>query len=97
MDRRFISLVEEVNNFSLDNIKNNIRNSIYNEIARLRKNDQEIEYKEKDYWNSIIKNDYKDNKKLEEHKKLRELVCLYATLKSLNFEIGKFLDLVNED
>ena len=42
MDERFINLVEEVNSYSIDGIKNKIRTKILKEIEKLRRDDDEF-------------------------------------------------------
>ena len=90
MDRRFINLVEEVNSYSIDDIKDKIRTKIYKEIEKLRNDDdqfsKEIEMKEKHFWYSILQNNYSN---------LKDLVNLYNSLNSLKFGIEDFKKSVN--
>ena len=90
MDRRFIKLVEEVNSYSIDDIKDNIRTKIYKEIEKLKNDDdefsKELEMKEKSFWHYLLKNNYS---------KLKDLVDLFNSLNSLKYGIENFTNSVN--
>ena len=85
MDRRFISLVEEVNKFSINDIKEKIRNKIYKDIEKLRKDDEEfyekIERLEIIFWRDIVEN-HSSN--------LKGLVEKYDSLNRFKSEIELF-------
>ena len=91
MDERFINLVEEVNSYSIDGIKNKIRTKIHKEIEKLRRDDDEfskdLERLEYDLWRHISEK-YDDSN-------LKNLVKIYDSLNSLKFGIDYFTNTVN--
>ena len=91
MDERFINLVEEVNSYSIDGIKNKIRTKILKEIEKLRRDDDEfskdLERLEYDLWRHISEK-YDDSN-------LKNLVKIYGSLNRLKFGIDYFTNTVN--
>ena len=92
MDRRFISLVEEVNRYSINDIKEKIRTKIYKEIEKLRKDDDEfyekLERLEIILWQKLI----------ESHdSNLKDLVKNYIILHRFKSEIDYFTNSVNRN
>ena len=78
MDKTFIKLVEEVNRYSINGIKDKIRTKIYKEIEKLRKDDddefsKDLEMLEYDLWRCISEK-YDSN--------LKDLVKIYDSLKA---------------
>ena len=92
MDKRFINLVEEVNSYSINDIKDKIRTKIYKEIEKLRKDDdqfsKELERLENGFWHRLLENHYSN---------LKDLVNLYDSLNSLKFGIEDFTNSVNRN
>ena len=90
MDKNFIKLVEEVNRYSIDDVKDKIRTKIIKKIENLRKDDdefsKELERLEYDLWFQLSGN---------HDSNLRDLVKIYSSLKSLKFGIDSFTDSVN--
>ena len=90
MDRRFISLVEEVKRYSIDDIKEKIRTKIYKEIEKLRKDDDEfyekLERLETNLWRELLEN---------HDSNLKGLVKNYVTLNRFKCEIDLFTNSVN--
>ena len=90
MDRNFIRVVEEVNRYSMDDVKDKIRTKIIKKIENLRKDDdefsKELERLECDLWRQLAVN---------HDSNLRDLVKNYDCLRSLKFVIDSFTDLVN--
>ena len=89
MDETFIKLVEEVNNYSIDGIKDKIRTKIYKEIEKLRKDEEfskELESLEYDLWRRLLEN---------HDSNLKDLVKIYDSLNSLKFGIDYFTNSVN--
>ena len=90
MDKRFINLVEEVNSYSINDIKDKIRTKIYKEIEKLRKDDdqfsKDLEMLEKDFWYRLLENKYCN---------LKDIVNLYNSLNSLKYGMDHFTDSVN--
>ena len=89
MDESFIKLVEEVNSYSIDGIKDKIRTKIYKEIEKLRKDDEfskELERLEYDLWRRLLEN---------HDSNLKDLVKIYDSLNSLKFGIDYFTNSVN--
>ena len=90
MDRRLINIVEEVNSYSINDIKDKIRTKIYKKIEKFRKDDdefsKELENFEKGFWFNLTKINYNN---------LKDLVNLYNSLNRLKIEIDNFTDSVN--
>ena len=90
MDKRFINLVEEVNSYSLNDIKNKIRTKLYKEIEKLRKDDdqfsEKLERLETNLWRQLLEN---------HDSNLKDLVKIYDSLNSLKFGIDYFTNSVN--
>ena len=92
MDKNFINLVEEVNSYSIDDIKDKIRNKIHKEIEKNRKDDEflkQLELLEYNYWLKISCNTNNSN--------LKDLVKIYDSLKTLKFGIDCFIEEVNKN
>ena len=92
MDKNFIKLVEELNRYSIDDIKDKIRNKLLKKIEELRKDDDEFSKKlgrlEYDLWRQISYN---------HDSNLKDLIKVYDSLNSLKFGIDYFTNLVNGD
>ena len=90
MDKNFIKLVEEVNSYSIETIKDKIRTKIIKKIENLRKDDdefsKELERLEYDLWRHLAGN---------HDSNLKDLVRIYDSLNSLKFGINYFTDSVN--
>ena len=90
MDKTFIKLVEEVNSYSIDGIKDKIRTKIHKEIEKLRKDDDQFSKKlerlEYYLWRRLLEN---------HDSNLNDLVKIYDSLKSLKFGIDYFTNTVN--
>ena len=90
MDETFIKLVEEVNSYSIDGIKDKIRAKIRKEIEKLRKDDdqfsEKLEMLENNLWRKLLVN---------HDSNLNDLVKIYDSLKSLKFGIDYFRNSVN--
>ena len=90
MDETFIKLVEEVNSYSIDGIKDKIRTKIRKEIEKLRKDDdqfsEKLEMLENNLWRKLLVN---------HDSNLNDLVKIYDSLKSLKFGIDYFRNSVN--
>ena len=90
MEENFIKLVEEVNSYSIDGIKDKIRTKIRKEIEKFRKDDdefsKELERLEYDLWRRLLEN---------HDSNLKDLVKIYDSLKSLKFGIDYFTNSVN--
>ena len=90
MDESFIKLVEEVNSYSINGIKDKIRTKLYKEIEKLRKDDdefsKELERLEYDLWRRLLEN---------HDSNLKDLVKIYDSLNSLKFGIDYFTNSVN--
>ena len=90
MNETFIKLVEKVNSYSIDRIKDKIRTKIHKEIEKLRKDDDEfskdLERLEYDLWRNLLVN---------HDSNLHDLVKIYDSLKSLKFGIDYFTNTVN--
>ena len=90
MDESFIKLVEEVNSYSINGIKDKIRTKLYKEIEKLRKDDdefsKELERLEYDLWRRLSEN---------HDSNLKDLVKIYDSLNSLKFGIDYFTNSVN--
>ena len=90
MDEMINSLVEEVNSLSINNIKEKIRNKLYNDIEKLRKYDDQISKKmeslEYNLWRELLK-DHDSN--------FKDLFKIYDSLKSLEIGIDYFKNSVN--
>ena len=90
MDKTFIKLVEEVNSYSINGIKDKIRTKLYKEIEKLRKDDdefsKELERLEYDLWRRLLEN---------HDSNLKDLVKIYDSLNSLKFGIDYFTNSVN--
>ena len=90
MDETFIKLVEEVNSYSIDGIKDKIRTKIRKEIEKLRKDDdqfsEKLEMLENNLWRKLLVN---------HDSNLNDLVKIYDSLKSLKFGIDYFTNTVN--
>ena len=100
MDKTFIKLVEEVNSYSIDGIKDKIRTKIHKEIEKLRKDDDQFSKKLErlDYylWRRLLENHDSNGRLLENHdSNLNDLVKIYDSLKSLKFGIDYFTNTVN--
>ena len=92
MDKNFINLVEEVNSYSIDDIKDKIRNKIHKEIEKNRKDDEflkQLELLEYNYWLKISCNTNNSN--------LKDLVKIYDSLKTIKFGIDCFIEEVNKN
>ena len=92
MDKNFIKLVEELDRYSIDDIKDKIRNKLLKKIEELRKDDDEFSKKlgrlEYDLWRQISYN---------HDSNLKDLIKVYDSLNSLKFGIDYFTNLVNGD
>ena len=92
MEEIFIKLVEEVNSYSINGIKDKIRTKLYKEIEKLRKDDdefsKELERLEYDLWRRLLEN---------HDSNLKDLVKIYDSLNSLKFEIDRFTYLVDKE
>ena len=90
MDKTFIKLVEEVNSYSINGIKDKIRTKLYKEIEKLRKDDdefsKELERLEYDLWRRLLEN---------HDSNLKDLVKIDDSLNSLKFGIDYFTNSVN--
>ena len=90
MDRNFIRVVEEVNRYSIDDVKDKIRTKIIKKIENLRKDDdefsKELERFECELWRRLAEN---------HDSNLKDLVKNYDGLRSLKFGIDNFIDSVN--
>ena len=90
MDKNFIKLVEEVNSYSIETIKNKIRTKIIKKIENLQKDDDEFSKKlerlEHDLWRQLSEN---------HDSNLKDLIKIYDSLNSLKFGIDYFTDSVN--
>ena len=90
MEENFIKLVEEVNSYSIDGIKDKIRTKIRKEIEKFRKDDdefsKELERLEYDLWRRLLEN---------HDSNLKDLVKIYDSLNSLKFGIDYFTNSVN--
>ena len=89
MDETFIKLVEEVNSYSIDGIKDKIGTKIYKQIEKLRKDNEfskELERLEYDLWRRLLENHASN---------LKDLVKIYDSLNSLKFGIDYFTNSVN--
>ena len=100
MDKTFIKLVEEVNSYSIDGIKDKVRIKIYKEIEKLRKDDDQfskkLEMLEIDLWRRLLKNHDSNGRLIENHNSnLNDLVKIYDSLNSLRFGIDYFTISVN--
>ena len=102
MDEEIVNLVEEVNSYSIDSIKDKIRTKILLrilEIKKLRKDDdefsKELERLEYDLWRRLEK--YDSNERLIENhdSNLNKLIKIYDSLKTLKFGIDYFTNTVN--
>ena len=93
MDRNLANLVEELNNHSIDDIKEKIRTKIYKEIEKLRRENDEffvdLEMLEKRLWLDITVKFDDSN--------LKNLVNIYCSLSSLQFGIDNFTDIVRRN
>ena len=92
MDKTFIKLVEEVNSYSINGIKDKIRTKLYKQIEKLRKDDdhfsKELERLEIYLWRQLLEN---------HDSNLKDLVKIYDSLNSLKFEIDRFTYLVDKE
>ena len=92
MDKTFIKLVQEINSYSIDGIKDKIRTKIYIEIEKLRKDDDEfskqLERLEYVLWHKLLEN---------HDSNLNDLVKIYDSLNSLKIGIDCFTNSVNTD
>ena len=92
MDETIIKLVEEVNTYSIDDIKDKIRNKLLKEIEKLRKDDdqfsKELEKFEYELWRNLLEK-YDSN--------LKGLVNIYDSLNSLKFGINYFTNSINKN
>ena len=92
MDKNFIKLVEEVNSYSIDDVKDKIRTKLIKKIENLRKDDDEFSKKlerlECDLWHQLAEN---------HDSNLSNLIKIYDSLKSLKFGIDYFTNSVNGD
>ena len=92
MDETIIKLVEEVNIYSIDDIKDKIRNKLLKEIEKIRKDDdefaKELEKFEYELWRNLLEK-YDSN--------LKGLVKIYDSLNSLKFGINYFTNSVNKN
>ena len=92
MDKNFIKLVEEVNSYSIETIKNKIRTKIIKKIENLQKDDDEFSKKlerlEYDLWRQLSEN---------HDSNLKDLIKIYDSLNSLKFGIDYFTDSVNSN
>ena len=92
MDETIIKLVEEVNTYSIDDIKDKIRNKLLKEIEKLRKDDdqfsKELEKFEYELWRNLLEK-YDSN--------LKGLVNIYDSLNSLKFGINYFTNSINRN
>ena len=79
MDEMINRLVEEVNSFSINNIKEKIRSKLYKDIEKLRKYDDQFSKK--------LESNHDSN--------LKDLVKIYDSLKSLELGIDYFKNSVN--
>ena len=83
MEEIFIKLVEEVNSYSINGIKDKIRTKLYKEIKKLRKDDdqfsKELERLEIYLWRELLENHDTNIKDLAK------------------FEIDRFTYLVNKE
>ena len=90
MDKTFIKLVEEVNRYSIDDMKEKIRNKFLKEIEELRKDDdafsKDLEMLEYDLWRRLSEK-YDSN--------LKKLMKIYDSLKSLKYGIDYFRNTVS--
>ena len=91
MDRNFNKLVEEIKNYSIDDIKEKTRNKIIKRIEELRKNDdlflKEHDSKERCLWRDILFNNYDET--------LRNLINYYNSVISLKYEVDLFFKRTN--
>ena len=92
MEEIFIKLVEEVNSYSINGIKDKIRTKLYKEIKKLRKDDdqfsKELERLEIYLWRELLEN---------HDTNIKDLAKIYDSLNSLKFEIDRFTYLVNKE
>ena len=92
MEEIFIKLVEEVNSYSINGIKDKIRTKLYKRIEKLRKDDdhfsKELERLEIYLWRQLLEN---------HDSNLKDLVKIYDSLNSLKFEIDRFTYLVDKE
>ena len=92
MEEIFIKLVEEVNSYSINGIKDKIRTKLYKQIEKLRKDDdhfpKELERLEIYLWRQLLEN---------HDSNLKDLVKIYDSLNSLKFEIDRFTYLVDKE
>ena len=90
MERNFNKLVEELKNYSIDDIKEKTRNKIKKRIEELRKNDdlflKEHDHKERCLWNDIF---------FDKDETLRNLIKYYNSVISLKYEVDLFLRSTN--
>ena len=90
MNEMINSLAEEVNSLSINNIKDKIRNKIYKEIEKLRKDDdqfsKELERLENGFLQCLLE---------IRSSNLKYLINLYNSLNSLEIGINNFKDKVN--
>ena len=90
MDKNFIKLVEEVKRYSIDDIKEKLRNKIIKEIEKIRKDDdefsKELERLESSLWRRLLEN---------HDSNLKDLFNTYDSLNSLKFGVECFTNLVN--
>ena len=100
MDNLFIKIVEEVNSYPIDVIKDKVRTKILKEIEKLRKDEEEfskeLERLEYDLWQRLLLNhDLCQRLLLNHDSNLKDLVKTYDSLNSLNFGIDYFTNSVN--
>ena len=92
MEEIFIKLVEEVNSYSINGIKDKIRTKLYKEIKKLRKDDdqfsKELERLEIYLWRELLEN---------HDTNITDLAKIYDSSNSLKFEIDRFTYLVNKE
>ena len=90
MDRNFIRVVEEVNRYTIDDVKDKIRTKIIKKIENPRKDDdefsKELERFECDLWRRLAEN---------HDSNLKDLVRIYDSLYTLKLAIDSFTDTVN--
>ena len=90
MDNLFIKIVEEVNSYPIDVIKDKVRTKILKEIEKLRKDEEEfskeLERLEYDLCQRLL---------LNHDSNLKDLVKIYDSLNSLKFGIDYFTNSVN--
>ena len=91
MDDMFNRLVEEVNSLSIVDIKEKLRTKFYEEIEKLRKDDDKfsknIEILENNLWRELLFN----------VSNLKNLVIIYDSLNTLEYATDKFTKSVNID